>query len=87
MQQAESSKTERINEANAQVAKFNAMYAEYAKNPEVTKQRMFYEAMEDILPNLKVIIDGSDKTSTILPLDSFSKVTIPGQTGTETSKQ
>lgn len=70
-QDAEAEKTRRINEANAEVAKFNAMYEEYRKNPEVTKQRMFYEAMEDVLPRLKVIIDGTDKTNTILPLDSF----------------
>ncbi|MDO5417148.1 MAG: FtsH protease activity modulator HflK [Lachnospiraceae bacterium] len=72
MQEAESGKVQRINEANAEVAKFNAMYAEYVKNPEVTKKRMFYEAMEDILPGMKVIIDGTDKTNTILPLDSFT---------------
>lgn len=71
MQEAESTRVERVNAANAEVAKFNAMFEEYAKNPDVTKKRMFYEAMEDILPNLKVIIDGTDKTSTVLPLDSF----------------
>jgi len=73
MQEAESEKTQRINEANAEVAKFNAMYEEYAKNPQVTKQRMFYETMEDVLPRLKVIIDGTDQTDTILPLDSFTR--------------
>ncbi|MFT4005366.1 MAG: FtsH protease activity modulator HflK [Lacrimispora sp.] len=71
LQDAESSKARRINEANADVAKFNAMYNEYMKNPEVTKKRMFYETMEEVLPKMKVIIDGTDKTSTILPLDSF----------------
>ncbi|WP_124066570.1 FtsH protease activity modulator HflK [Clostridium sp. E02] len=71
LQEAESTKAQRVNEANAEVAKFNAMYQEYAKNPEVTKKRMFYETMEDVLPKMKVIIDGTDKTSTILPLDSF----------------
>ena len=30
-----------------------------SKNPEVTKKRMFYEAMEGILPQLRVIIDGN----------------------------
>ncbi len=74
MQDAEAEKTRRMNEANAEVAKFNAMYAEYVKNPQVTRQRMFYEAMEEVLPELKVIIDGTDKTNTILPLDSFSGV-------------
>ncbi len=72
MQEAESQKTRRINEAREQVAKFNAMYEEYAKNPQVTRQRMFYETMEDVLPKLKVIIDGTDQTDTILPLDSFT---------------
>lgn len=72
LQEAESTKAKRINEANAEVAKFNAMYIEYQKNPEVTKKRMFYETMEQVLPDMKVIIDGTDKTSTILPLDSFT---------------
>ena len=68
----EAQKTQRINEANGEVARFNAMYEEYVKNPQVTRQRMFYEAMEDVLPRLKVVIDGTDQTSTILPLDSFT---------------
>lgn len=70
---AEAAKTARINEAEAQVAMFNAMYAEYIKNPEVTRQRMFYEAMENILPGTKIIIDyGNGNLSTVLPLDSFT---------------
>lgn len=72
LQDAEASKQERINEANGQVARFNSMYQEYVKYPEVTKKRMFYEAMEDVLPDIKVIIQGKDgSTNTILPLDSF----------------
>lgn len=72
LQDAEASKQERINEANGQVARFNSMYEEYIKYPEVTKKRMFYEAMEDVLPYVKVIIESADgKTQTILPLDSF----------------
>lgn len=72
LQDAEAAKQERINEANGQVARFNSMYQEYVKYPEVTKKRMFYEAMEDVLPEIKVIIQGKDgSTNTILPLDSF----------------
>ncbi|MGN0397490.1 MAG: FtsH protease activity modulator HflK [Candidatus Fimimorpha sp.] len=71
-QEAESAKQARINEANAEVAKFNAMYEEYIKNPEVTKKRLFYETMEELLPDLKVIIDGSNgNMTTLLPLDSL----------------
>ncbi|MBQ4259872.1 MAG: FtsH protease activity modulator HflK [Lachnospiraceae bacterium] len=70
---AEAQKTQRINEATAQVARFNAMYEEYIKNPTVTKQRMFYETMENVLPELKVIIQGTgNNIQTIYPLDSFT---------------
>lgn len=72
LQDAEAAKQERINEANGQVARFNSMYEEYIKYPEVTKKRMFYEAMENVLPDIKVVIESADgTTSTVLPLDSF----------------
>ncbi len=81
LQDAEATKQERINEANGQVARFNSMYEEYVKYPEVTKKRMFYEAMEDVLPELKVVIQSKDgTTNTILPLDSF---TDSGQANTD----
>ena len=49
------------------------MYEEYEKNPTVTKLRMFYEAMETVLPDMKVIIVNTDGVETVLPLDSFSE--------------
>ena len=70
---AELSKQQRINEANAQVAKFNAMYGEYSQSPGVTKKRMFFEAVEEVLPNAKVYVDTSDgSTQKLLPIDSFN---------------
>ena len=73
LKDAEAQKTERINEATAQVARFNAMYEEYIKNPAVTKKRMFYEAMEEVLPGLKVIIESEGgSVQTIYPLESFT---------------
>lgn len=70
---AEARKTERINEATAQVARFNAMYEEYIKNPTVTRQRMFYETMEEVLPDLKVIIESPNgDVQTIYPIESFT---------------
>lgn len=74
---AEAEKEERIKEAEGQVARFNAMYEEYVKYPEVTKQRMFYEAMEEILPSLEVIIDnGEGSIQKLLPLSSFGDTII-----------
>lgn len=69
VQEAEADKTERINEATAQVARFDAMYAEYVKYPELTQQRMFYETMEEVLPDLTVIIEsGNGETQTVVPV-------------------
>ena len=76
IQEAEAAKQERINEANGQVARFNSLYEEYINFPEVTRQRMFYEAMEDVLPGLKVIIQTNDgDMTTMLPLESFFDMT------------
>jgi membrane protease subunit HflK len=78
LQEAEADKQERINEANGQVARFNSLYEEYIKFPEVTKKRMFYEAMENVLPGLKVIIQSGDgELQTMLPLESFVEEETP----------
>lgn len=74
-QQAEAQKEARIAEAEGQTARFSAMYDQYKLNPEVTRQRLFYEAMEDILPGLKVIIDDG-QTQTVLPLEEFASVEV-----------
>lgn len=71
VQNAQAGKESRIAEAQGQVARFNEIYNEYQKYPLITKKRLFYEKMEEILPGLKVIItDGN--TETMLPLDSFT---------------
>jgi len=57
---AEGVKEARIYEANGQVSRFNEIYSEYINNPDITKARMYYEAIEEILPSLKVIIDSSE---------------------------
>ncbi len=70
VQTAEATKESRIAEAQGQVVRFEEMYEQYKLYPYITKKRMFYETMEDVMPSLKVIIsDGS--TQTMLPLDSF----------------
>ena len=70
VQKAEAQKAARIAEAEGQVARFNAMYEQYSMNPLITKQRLFYETLEEVLPGVKVIItDGT--TETMLPLESF----------------
>jgi membrane protease subunit HflK len=70
---AEAQKTERVNEATAQVSRFNATYEEYIKNPVITRQRMFYEAMEEVLPRLKLVIESPNgNVQSIYPVESFT---------------
>ena len=73
IQNAQYLKEKRINEATEQVAMFNAMYQEYALNPQVTKTRMYYEAISQIMPNVKLYINtasGSD-VQMLLPLEDL----------------
>ena len=74
IQNAEYLKQKRINEAVEQVAMFNAMYEEYAKNPQITKSRMYYEAIQEILPGVKLFINTSkngEDVQMLLPLESL----------------
>ncbi len=82
IQNAEYLKQARINEAKEQVAMFNAMYAEYQLNPEITRSRMYYEAISEALPGVKVFINtGSGETvDMLLPLEPIVN---SGSTDTE----
>lgn len=73
IQNAEFLKQNRINDATKQVAMFMAMYEQYAQNPEITKVRMYYEALTEALPGVKLYINTTQDggTEMLLPLESF----------------
>ena len=73
IQNAEYLKQKRINEATQQVAMFEAMYAEYAQNPGITRSRMYYEAISEVLPDVKLYINSGNggNLQTLLPLESL----------------
>ena len=73
LQNAEYLRQKRINEGFEQVAMFEAMYAEYARNPEITRSRMYYEAITEILPGVKLYINTGDGSNVdmLLPLESL----------------
>ena len=73
VQNAEYLKQKRINEATEQVAMFNARYAEYARNPQITRSRMYYEAISNILPGVKLYINtgSGSNMQMLLPLESL----------------
>ena len=73
LENAEYLKQKRINEAVEQVALFNAMYAEYARNPQITESRMYYEVLTQVLPGVKIYMNTGDGNSVdmLLPLESM----------------
>jgi membrane protease subunit HflK len=68
IQKAEGYATERVNNALGEAARFNSLYREFIKAPEVTKQRLYLETMQSVIPRLgnKVITD--EGGNSILPL-------------------
>ncbi|NLD63420.1 MAG: FtsH protease activity modulator HflK [Bacteroidales bacterium] len=68
IQRAEGYATERVNNALGEATRFNALYLEYIKAPEVTKRRIYLETMEEILPKAgnKILTDESGNN--LLPL-------------------
>ena len=68
IQKAEGYATERVNNSLGEAARFNALYTEYIKAPEVTKRRLYLETMNNAIPKLgnKIITD--EKGNNVLPL-------------------
>jgi membrane protease subunit HflK len=68
IQRAEGYASQRINNAEGEVSRFNDLYSEYVKAPQVTKQRIFLETMEEVIPKMgkKIITDESGNN--VLPL-------------------
>lgn len=65
---AEGYRFKRVNEAQGDVASFNAILEQYVKAPEITRTRLYLETMGDVLPATgeKIIID--DSMRNLLPL-------------------
>jgi membrane protease subunit HflK len=68
VQKAEGYALERVNNAQGEVARFDDLYKEYIKAPEVTRRRIYLETMSKVLPQLgqKIITDKGGNN--ILPL-------------------
>ena len=76
LQSAEGYRQKVIADSEGKAARFLSIQTEYAKAPQVTKKRIFYETMEDVFSDMdKVIIDkaGGDSVVPYLPLPELSK--------------
>jgi membrane protease subunit HflK len=64
---------ERVNQARGEAAKFNSVFREYQKAPEVTRQRLYLETMNEILPKVGRKLVTDQATTGILPLFQLEK--------------
>ncbi|MGY6521860.1 MAG: FtsH protease activity modulator HflK [Mongoliitalea sp.] len=74
IQLAEAYALNRVNRAKGEAERFTSLFDAYVKAPEVTKQRIYLETMERVLPKIgnKIIVD--EKGNNVLPLLNIDKV-------------
>jgi len=68
IQIAEGYRNERVNRANGDVARFNAVYQEYHRAPEVTRQRLYYEMVEEVFKDEDGMVVVDRNLRNFLPL-------------------
>jgi membrane protease subunit HflK len=73
MQESEGYRARLIATAEGEAARFSKLYAEYAKAPEVTRQRLYLETMQQVFANTsKVMVDAKSGGNLLyLPLDKL----------------
>ena len=73
LREAEANKAARVAQAEGEASRFNAMYAEYANNKEITRDRMYLEMIEELLPGMDVYINTTNGgTSTLIPVGALN---------------
>lgn len=73
IQRAEGFSINRLNRARGEASRFNQLYQEFIKAPVVTKQRLYLETLEEILPDIgnKIITDqGGNNVLPLLQMDT-----------------
>ena len=72
IREAEGFRESRIKRAEGDVAKFKAILKEYSKAKDVTRERLYLEAMEEILPDLEKYIVPNGEDGNLLNLLNLS---------------
>jgi len=77
VQEAEGYRLQTVAEATGQAARFNQIYDQYKKAPDVTRERIYLETMERVFGGMnKVIVDetnGQQGVVPYLPLDALTR--------------
>jgi membrane protease subunit HflK len=85
-EEAEGYKQRVIEQADGDASRFRQIVTEYAKSPQVTRDRLYIEAMQQIMTNSsKVLVDQKNGSNLLyLPLDKLMQIT--GTPGAEAAK-
>ena len=72
MAEAEAYKSQVVSKSEGEAYRFTQILTEYLKAPEVTKERLYRETLEDVLSSTnKVIVDSSSNSLMYLPIDQL----------------
>ena len=84
-EEADAYKAKIVAQAQGDAQRFKSVLAEYQKAPQVTRDRMYLDSMQQIYSNVtKVLVDSKQGSNLLyLPLDKIMQMTGPGSTGTE----
>ena len=68
--EAEGYELDRVNRSKGEVARFTELLAAYSESPDVTRRRLYLEAVEEVLPRVKrIVVAEGDGVLKLLPLD------------------
>jgi len=88
-EEAEAYKAKVVAQAQGDAQRFKSVFAEYQKAPQVTRDRMYLDAMQQIYGNVtKVLVDSKQGSNLLyLPLDKIMQMgATAGETGTTSSQ-
>ena len=81
IQAAEAFKEARVARAKGESSRFLSVLKEYKESKDVTRRRLFLEAMETILPGISIFIVDAQSSGNLLPFLPLTPVPIPGPAG------
>ncbi len=80
--QAEGYRAERITRADGDTKRFNLLFEQYSKAPEVTRKRLYLEAMEEVLSKNQKVLSGNNNNILYLPLNNAATPAAAASTAT-----
>jgi len=83
LQDAEGTRQQDIAVAEGEAQRFLAIQKEYSKSKDVTRKRLYLEAMEDILPAVGKILGNPDEVILVNPGNTSNVIPVPVSGGQE----